>query len=130
MGTPEAYWEAHQDLIRGDGVELADADWPIRTSGGHQPPARLTRSGTVHDSLISPASVVAGQVVDSVLCPGVVVEEGAVVDRAVVLDQAVIRAGAHVEQAIVDAGADVGSDAMARGGADPENPIAVVGADR
>ncbi len=126
LGTTEAYWEAHQDLLQGAAVDLHDPRWPIRTSGGHQPPARITRSGTVHDSLVSPASTVAGRVVDSVLCPGVVVEEGAVVDHAVVLDHAVIRAGAHVEQAIVDAGADVACDEEVRGGDDSENPIAVV----
>jgi glucose-1-phosphate adenylyltransferase len=130
LGTTEAYWEAHQDLLQGAGVDLHDPGWPIRTSGGHLPPARITRSGAVHDSLVSPASVVEGRVADSVLCPGVVIEEGAVVDHSVVLDHAVIRAGAHVEQAIVDAGADVASDAKVRGGSDADNPIAVVAASR
>ncbi len=130
LGTVEAYWEAHQDLLHGKGVDLQDPRWPIRTSGGHLPPARITRTGAVDDSLVSPACTVAGRVVDSVLCPGVVVEEGAVVDHAVVLDRAVIRSGAHVERAIVDAGTEVRSDAKVRGGDDPENPIAVVSTGR
>lgn len=126
LGTTEAYWEAHQDLLRGDGVDLQDPGWPIRTSGGHQPPARIARGGSVEDSLVSPACTVTGRVVDSVLCAGVVVEEGAVVNQAVLLDDAVIRSGAHVERAIVDARAEVPGDAKVRGGDDPENPIAVV----
>jgi len=130
VGTTEAYWEAHQDLLQGNGVDLQDPGWPIRTSGGHRPAARVTRTGAVDDSLVSPACMVAGRVTDSVLCPGVVVEEGAVVDHAVVLDNAVIRSGAHVERAIVDAGAEVAADAEVRCGDDPENPIAVVAADR
>ena len=69
-----------------------------------------------------------GRVVDSVLCPGVVVEEGAVLDHAVVLDRAVIRSGGRVERAIVDAGADVPAHADLRGGDDPQNPIVVVAA--
>ena len=130
LGTTEAYWEAHQDLLRGNGVDLQDPRWPIRTSGGHQPPARISRGGAVDDSLVSPACMVAGRVVDSVLCPGVVVEEGAVVESSVVLHHGVVRSGAHVERAIVDAAADVPAGTEVRGGADGENPIAVVARDR
>lgn len=125
VGTPAAYWEAHQDLVRGVGVDLQDPRWPIHTSGADLPPARITQTASVEDSLVSPACVVAGRVVNSVLSSGVVVEAGAVVDHAVVLQQAVIRSGAHVERAIVDARFDVPSDADVRGG-DPDNPIAVV----
>ncbi len=128
LGTPQAYWEAHQDLVGDVGVDLKDPRWPIRTSGSHLPPARITATGSVDDSLVSPACVVAGRVVESVLSPGVVVEPGAVVDRAVVLQEAVIRSGAHVERAIVDARFHVPADADVRGG-DPDNPIAVVAAD-
>ena len=78
---------------------------------------------------MSPACLVADRVVDSVLCPGVVVEEGAVVDQAVVLDGAVIHSGAHMERAIVDAGAGVPADAKVGPSEDPEDPIVVVTAD-
>jgi glucose-1-phosphate adenylyltransferase len=126
LGTTEAYWQTHQDLLHGNGVDLQDPRWPIRTSGGHQPPARIAGRGSVEDSLVSPACMVAGRVVDSVLCPGVVVEEGAVVDHAVVLDHAVIHSGAHVERAIVDAGTEVPANARRRPGDDSEDPIVVV----
>ncbi|MDQ3641033.1 MAG: glucose-1-phosphate adenylyltransferase [Actinomycetota bacterium] len=126
LGTTEAYWEAHQDLLQGNGLDLHDPRWPIRTKSGHKPPAHVARGGSVDDSLVSPACKVSGRVIHSVLCTGVVVEEGAVVDHAVVLDGAVIRSGAHVERAIVDAGVDVPANTEVRGGDDPENPIAVV----
>jgi len=128
VGTPQAYWEAHQDLVRGAGVGLKDPRWPIRTAGGHLPPARITTAGTVDNSLVSPGCVVARRVVDSVLSSGVVVEPGAVVDHAVVLQEAVIRSGAYVERAIVDARFDVPASADVRGG-DSDDPIAVVAAD-
>ncbi len=128
LGTPEAYWEAHQDLVSGVGVDLQDPRWPIRTTAGHEPPARITQTGEADDSLVSPGCVVAGRVVNSVLSSGVVVEPGAVVEHAVVLQQAVIRSGAHVERAIVDARFDVAANAEFRGG-DADNRIAVVAAD-
>ncbi len=127
LGTPDAYWQAHQDLLGGNGVDLHDPRWPIRTTGGQRPPARITPQGSADNSLVSPACVVSGRVVDSVLSPGVVVEEGAVLDQAVVLQDAVIRSGAHVERAIVDTRVEVAGDA--RLGDDDPGAIAVLTAD-
>ncbi len=125
VGTPQSYWEAHQQLIRGDGIELDDPAWPVRTSAGHRPPARVLRSASVEDSLLSPACVVAGRVVRSVLSPGVRVEAGAVVEDSVILHDAVIRAGARVEKAIVDTGVEVGLGDHVHS-TDPDQPVAVV----
>lgn len=124
VGTPESYWRAHQELVAGDGVDLDDPAWRIRTSEAHRPPARVARSATVGDSLLSPACVVAGTVTQSVLSPGVSVEAGAVVERSVILHDAVIRAGARVVEAIVDSGAEVRPGAEVRS-TDPDHPVAV-----
>ena len=58
------------------------------------------------------------------------VEPDAVLENTVILAGATIRSGAHVERAIVDAGADVPPNARVRGGSDPTEPIAVVAKDR
>lgn len=108
VGTPHSYWQGHQDLLGGSpGLDLRDRAWPIRTRGGHRPPAHIMASAEITGSLVSPACQVAGRVVNSVLSPGVVVEEGAVVEDAVVLHDAVIRAGAQVRRAIVDTAMEV-----------------------
>lgn len=108
VGIPESYWRAHQELIsNAGGLDLDDPRWPIRTTGARRPPARLSAGASVADSLVSPACTIEGAVGQSVLSPGVRVEEGAVVERCVVLDDAVIRKGAHVRDAIVDAGLEV-----------------------
>jgi glucose-1-phosphate adenylyltransferase len=107
VGTPESYWQAHQDLLDGAGLDLDDLDWRIMTRAGHRPPALVEAGATVVQSLLSPACRVAGRVTRSVLSPGVVVEAGAVVEDSVILPDAVIRAGARVQRAIVDAGAEV-----------------------
>ena len=107
VGTPASYWQAHQDLLDGAGLDLDDLDWRIMTRAGHRPPALVEAGASVEQSLVSPACRVAGRVVRSVLSPGVVVEAGAVVEESVILHDAVIRAGARVERAIVDAGVEV-----------------------
>jgi glucose-1-phosphate adenylyltransferase len=73
---------------------------------------------------------VRGTVVESVLAPGVVVEEGATIRHAVLLHDTVVRRGAPVAHAVVDRGVDVGPGARvgAAGGGDGRRPgIAVVG---
>ena len=124
VGTPESYWQAHQDLLDSNGLDLDDLDWRIMTRAGHRPPALLEGGASVERSLVSPACRVAGSVSRTVLSPGVVVEAGAVVEQSVILHDAVIRAGARVVRAIVDAGAEVGAGEEVRS-TEKDTPIAV-----
>jgi glucose-1-phosphate adenylyltransferase len=124
VGTPQSYWQAHQDLLDGNGLDLDDLDWRIMTRAGHRPPALVERGASVEQSLVSPACRVAGSVSRSVLSPGVVVEAGAVVEDSVILHDAVIRAGARVERGIVDAGAEVGPGEEVRS-TEKDNPVAI-----
>ena len=127
VGTPQSYWDAHQDVLAGrtPGFDLDDRSWPVCTTAGHRPPAWVAASASVVDSLLAAACRVEGRVVGSVLSPGVVVEEGAVVERSVLLHGAVVRAGARVEQAIVDSHFEVGPGEVVRSD-DPDEPVAVV----
>ena len=125
VGTPDSYWEAHQDLLDRTTVgDLDDPGWPVRTTSTHRQPARIGPVASVSASLVGPGCRVDGRVVRSVLSPGVVVEEGAVVEAAVVLNEAVIRAGARVERAIVDLHAEVPGSAHV-GSGDEDDAIAV-----
>ena len=126
VGTPESYWQAHQDLVDGTGPDLDDRGWRIRTTSGHRPPARVEAGASVEDSLVSPSCRVAGRVSRSVLSPGVVVEAGAVVEASVILHGAVIRAGARVERAIVDSGTEVPAGAHVHS-TDRDTPVTIFG---
>ena len=64
----------------------------------------------------------AGEVVGSVLGPGVVVERGASVHDSVIMEDCVIRAGARVRTAVVDERCEVLPDA--RVGEEPSARIA------
>lgn len=126
VGTPDSYWQGHQDLLGpAGGPDLDDRAWPIRTRGARRPPGLIAASGEVANSLISPACRVAGRVIGSVLSPGVVVEEGAVVEDSVILHEALIRSGAHVRRAVVDAGVTVTSSSSAC--SEPGQAVTVLG---
>ena len=112
VGTVPAYWQAHMDLLDPERpLDLDDPDWPILGRAPHRLPARIEGSPRLDGALLSPGTVVAGEVTRSVLGPGVVVEPGAVVREAVLLDDCVVAAGALVERAVLDRGVRVGPGA-------------------
>lgn len=125
VGTIDAYYEAHQDLISTHPIfNLYNADWPIFALPAQRPPAKFVNGGTAQESMVSAGCIVSGsQVVNSVLSPGVYVEQGAVVQDSVLADGVRVGAGAVVRRAILDKnvvvppgahiGVDLGRDSSA-----------------
>lgn len=112
VGTIEAYWQANMDLIeRRPPLNLGNPEAPLRTSRVSQTPARFGPRAAPSEAVISPGAEIEGTVVRSVISPGVVVEEGAVVRDSVVCHGAVIRSGAVVDRAILDKDVEVGRGA-------------------
>lgn len=114
-GTVQAYWQSNMDML---GMlptgYLSDSGWPLRTNEIEQPPAIISQTASVADSLISNGCVIEGRVEHSVLSPGVIVSEGASVKDSIILVNSTI--GSHCiidrsiidEQVIIEAGCRVG----------------------
>jgi glucose-1-phosphate adenylyltransferase len=105
VGTIDAYWEAHMDLIASPpSLNLNDRTWVIHTLSEERPPVHIHTGATVRNSLITDGSVVSeGAVVEnSILSPGVYVGPNAVVRESIVLTDTYIEAGAVVERCILD----------------------------
>ncbi len=133
LGQPHLYLAAHQDVLVDDQGLFDDPDWPILTRQPQRVPARVLAGGRVEDSLVSPGARVHGEVVRSVIGPGAVVEEGALVRNSIVFAESVIGKGARVDWAIVDEGVRVTPGAVvgsedADGTADPDQ-VTIVGRD-
>jgi glucose-1-phosphate adenylyltransferase len=120
VGTLDAFWEAHMDLISVDPVfNLYNREWPILTWHEPLPPAKFVfadeeRMGHALDSMVCAGVVVSGgevrrsvlspsvhihsyaSVADSVLMPGVEVGRRAVVRRAIIDKNVFIHPGAEV----------------------------------
>ena len=79
---------------------------------GDRPPARISPSGMVVDSLVSPGCVIEGEVVCSVLSPGVHVKRGARVTASVVMHDTEIGEGTTVDRAIVDKKVRIGGGSV------------------
>jgi len=132
LGAPESYMQGHFDVLCNDVGLFDDHAWPILSRQPQRAPARILAGSTIEDSLISPGCIVSGLVHRSVLGPGVIVEEGALVSDSVVAADVVIGAGATVVWSIVDSDCRIEKGATV-GDATLQNPdpdrIVLVGRD-
>lgn len=114
VGTVEAFWEAHMDLLASPpSINLNDRTWIIHTKSEERPPVMIHKGAQVNDSLLTDGTVIGeGAIVErSVLSPGVFVGPNAVVRESVILTDTYIEAGAVVERCIIDKIAVVGHNA-------------------
>ncbi|HET6380814.1 MAG TPA: glucose-1-phosphate adenylyltransferase [candidate division Zixibacteria bacterium] len=113
VGTVESYWRANLDLLSDSpGIELNDRGWLIYTRSEERPPARIGPRAEVTRSMVSHGCVIDGSVTHSVLSPGVRVEAGAVVRDSIVMFDTVIEEGAVLDRAIVDKECRIGRRAV------------------
>lgn len=109
IGTLDAYYEAHMDLISAEPVfNLYNESWPILKLHEPLPAAKFVhqepgRTGMALDSMVCAGVVVSGGVVRrSVLSPGVRVHSRAEVEGSVLLDGVDVGRDAIVRNAIID----------------------------
>ena len=109
VGTLDSYFEAHMDLCTVHPVfNLYNDQWPILTLVPPQPPGKFVhddgdRVGRAINSLVSNGVIVSGGLVrNSVLSPGVRVENWSRVERSVILHNSRVSRYAVVENAILD----------------------------
>jgi glucose-1-phosphate adenylyltransferase len=110
VGTLDSYFDAHMDLCAVHPVfNLYNSQWPILSQAPPQPPAKFVhddgdgRLGRAINSLVSNGVIVSGSLVrESVLSPGVRVENWAAVERSVVMHNTRIGPRAVVRNAILD----------------------------
>jgi glucose-1-phosphate adenylyltransferase len=113
VGTIGSYWATNLELLEeSPALDMYDREWLIHTRSEERAPAKIGRTAMVVRSLVSHGCVVDGTVVNSVLSPGVRVEQGAVVRDSIVMFDSVIRTGAIVDQSILDKEVVVGAGAI------------------
>jgi glucose-1-phosphate adenylyltransferase len=123
VGTLDAFYDAHMDLISVDPVfDLYNRDWPILSWPEALPPAKFLfqdkgRTGQALDSMVCAGVIVSGACARrSILSPGVHLHSSSEVEGSILMHEVDVGRGAVVRNAILDknvciaAGAQVGVD--------------------
>ena len=112
VGTLDSYYQANLDLLSDDPpFDLGDSEWVIHTQSADRAPVRFDSGSHVDRSLICNGCTIAGEVVRSVLSPGVTVMPGAVVRDSIVMNDTVVGGGAVVDRAVIDKSVRIGDRA-------------------
>ena len=124
IGTLDSYYRANLDLLGPEpAFPLQDTRWPIFTPSTEYPPARLGGRAHVRSSIVTHGTIVNGTVERSILFPGVVVEEGAVVRDSILMGESWIGPRARLDRCILDKRVHVGRGAeIGAAVGDPDRP--------
>ncbi len=123
VGTVDAYWQANIELVGVDPeLNLYDTQWPIWTYQTQTPPAKFVfndewRRGCAVDSMVSGGCIVSGAHINrSLLFTNVRVEQGSLIEEAVILPDATVGENCVIKKAVIDrycdipAGTQIGMD--------------------
>lgn len=109
VGTIDSYYEASMDLRSvHPKLNLYNRNWPLRTAGYEDPPAKFTFDenqvrGSAVDSIVSGGSIISGGTIrNCIIGRGVKVAGGAEIDDSIIFDNCEIGRGAKIRRAILD----------------------------
>ncbi|RMD71174.1 MAG: glucose-1-phosphate adenylyltransferase, partial [Gammaproteobacteria bacterium] len=103
VGTIEAYYAAHQDLLGPrPRIDIYNPFWPIYSSNYQGPAARFWQAD-IQNSLVAGGSTLKGaRIRNSVIRREVILEEGVEVEDSIIMDYVIVRKGARIRRTIID----------------------------
>ena len=114
VGTIDAYFDSNMDLLEPKPpIDLYQPNWPIRTYEPQVPPARTVPGPTgnagelVNSMLASGVVIEGGSVRHSILASNVKVEELAIVERCILFEGVTVGVDARLRKCIVDKGVHI-----------------------
>lgn len=121
VGTLDSLWEANMDLLNSHNeLNLNDPTWKIYTEDSPALPQYIGPNANVDKAFITQGCVVEGEVKGSVLFTGCRVGEGARIIDSVLMPGVEVEAGAIVQRALVADNVKIGKEAKV-GSADSEH---------
>ncbi len=111
VGTLGSYWQANMELI--DLIpefNLYEEFWKIYTKQSLIEPLYVADSSTISKSIIGAGCRIHGEVTNSVLSAGVIVEEGACIRDSIIMKNTVIHKGAYIEKSIIAERCEIGEN--------------------
>ena len=111
VGTLASYWEANMELIDIVPVfNLYEEYWKIYTKSDTMPPQFVAENAKVERCIVGEGAEIYGCVTNSVIGPGVVIEEGAYVNDSIIMQGSVIGKNTNISKAIIAENTTVGAN--------------------
>jgi len=127
VGTIDSYYNSQMDLLEDEPeFNIFEDDMRIFSNSNMSPPHVVGEHGKVTKSLVCNGCIVLGTVKDSILSSDVIVDEGAVVEKSILLPGVHVEADARVFQAVIGENSVIEKGACFCGGTDQER-IALLG---
>ena len=112
VGTLGSYWESNMELIDLIPVfNLYEEFWKIYTKSDTILPQYIADTAIINKAIIGEGAEIYGEVHNSVIGSGAVIEPGAVVRDSIIMKDAVIGEGTAVYKSIIAEGVKVGANA-------------------
>ena len=125
VGTIDSLWEANMDLLdKNNDLNLSDPSWKIYSEDALEMPQYIGPNAKINTAYITQGCKIEGEVTKSVLFTNTHVAPGAKVIDTVLMPDAVVEEGAVVTRALVANGVKIGKGAVV-GSADSENILLV-----
>ncbi len=105
VGTVVAYWQTNMDMLTDPPkLNLFTDQYRVQTALSNQnmPPVKFGPFAQVSNSIISDGAVINGKVHNSVISPGVYIEEGAEVSDSIIFNDSVVKKGTIINYCILD----------------------------
>lgn len=108
IGTLQAYYDSNMELLPQKSSFSFNGTRTVLTVPNPASPPRISRQGSVQNSLVGLGCVIKGRVENSVLSPGVRVEEEAVVRNSVIMANASVGYHSVIDSCILGESVEVG----------------------
>ncbi len=103
VGTYDSYLEANLEMTQDyTPLDLYDPTWKVFTKSEDLPPVKVGSEASIVNSLVSNGCVIEGNVINSVLSPGVRVGRHTIVKDSVILNDTILSENVIVSQCIID----------------------------
>ena len=102
---------------------LYEEFWKIYTKAEKNPPQYISGDAVVEKAIIGEGAEIYGEVYNSILGPGVVVDEGAVVRDSIIMNGTYIGERTVVDKAIIAENVTIGKDCVLGAGEDIPNKL-------
>ncbi len=102
VGTIRSYWEAHMDLLSPEKeVKLFSYDWKIYTDTAARPSQYLGPAAHLENSIVTEGCVILGQLINSIVFPGVFVGRNTRIENSIIMENSVIEDNVIISKSIL-----------------------------